>query len=781
MSMKKAHWRFTVAMTALIWPASAAWSQVSAPEVGTAQPAPVSQTPAATADEEARAGPPRGAVEASMGEILVIARKRDRAEEIQDVPIAITAFDAARLEVRGFDNIQDISFSMPNVALDTIGSAPTSAGFSIRGLSTTSSIQSLEPAVGMFVDGVYLAVLTGVVSDTFDIGSIEILRGPQGTLFGRNVTGGAVLVNTKRPSQDFGVEGVARLTTGLSSPAGMEYTAGLAVTGPLTSTISARLAGYFRKDHGYARNRANKFLPTLNGGDSRLPNSETWFVRPSILWEPTDNFSALLRYEHFEHDGTMLPNQNQANFDPDSFGFAINYLGLSKTNVDNVTGEINLEIGPGTITNIANYRKMHDVFGNDLDGTINTAFHLTQFTGSEQYSDELRYAGTIGILDFTIGGYAYRANLEQIEARLLGTLVQSGGGRQKTTSYAVFTENQVHLTDKLTGLFGIRYTHERKKAAITQISAAAKCGNTFPVLGSRPCIVDAVDSDSWGLLGFKGGLEYEFNAEVMAYATFTRGFRSGGYNIRQAVSFSPLPFDEEQVDAYEVGLKSTYLDGRMRTNVAFFWNDVSDFQRTISVAVPVPPFTIQTTQNAAGARFRGFEFDQAFKVTDQFLLSGYVGYIDAEYTSLNADVNGDGVINNRDFALELPRAPEWSYGAQVAYDLPVGENLVSAVVSVDHRAHTFFTDSNLGRMPAITMLNGRLSYAMANGVKFALFGQNLLNEVVHGSLTPIGALFDASGRFPIRTDPSIGPAPTGTLSPIVQRPRTIGLEVNFSF
>lgn len=723
---------------------------------------------------------PVGAVEATTAEILVTARKRARAEEIQDVPIAITAFDDARLEARGFDNIADISFSMPNVALDTIGSAPTSAGFSIRGLSTTSSVQSLEPAVGMFIDGAYLAVLTGIVTDTFDIGSIEILRGPQGTLFGRNVTGGAVLVNTKRPSRNFGVEGLARYTTGFDSPAGPDYTVGLAVTGPLSDTLSARLAGYYRKDTGYGRNRALE-LVNLPRKDKRLPDSDTWFIRPSILWEPTDDISLIVRYEHFESDGTTIPNQNQANFDPDQFDFAMNFHGFSKTKVDNVTAQLDVDIGPGTITNIANYRKMDDAFANDLDGTINTAFHLSQFTGSKQYSDELRYAGTLGQLDFTVGAYAYHADLEQVEARLLGTAVQSGGGTQETTSYALFSENELHITDKLSALFGARYTWEKKKAAITQISAAAKCGSAFPIDESRPCVVDARGRKSWELFGFKLGSRYEFNKDIMVYATFTRGYRSGGFNIRQAVVFDPIPFDEERLDAYEAGIKATYAGGRLRSNLAVFRNDVSDLQRTISVAVPVPPFTIQTTQNAAGARFQGFEFDQTVRVRENMVLTGYVGYIDGEYTELDADVNGDGVINATDFALELPRVPKWTYGAQIAYDLPIGDNVLSAVASVDHRTHTFFTDSNLGRMPSITMVGARLSYAMANGIKVALFGQNLLNEVVHGSFTPIGALFDNSGRFPVRTDPTIGPNPAGTLSPIVQRPRTIGVELSVNF
>jgi len=713
-----------------------------------------------------------------LEEIVVTARKRT--EGLQDVPVAVTALDAARLEARGFKNIQDISFSIPNVALDTIGSNSTSANFAIRGLGATSSVQSLEPSVGTFVDGAYLAVNAGVVTDTFDIERIEVLRGPQGTLFGRNVTGGAVLIETKRPSQTMGGSILARGSTGLSAPADGDYVLGAAWTGPLSDAIAVRLAGYYHQDDGYGRNLAVRVQPSINNGDDTSPDNKTWFIRPSILFEPNSEVSLLTRYEHLENDGTGMPLQNWANFREGTFDFSTNEVGISKTKVDNVNVEFNLKGGPGALTNLFNYRNLRDVFALDADGTINTLFHASGYTGSKQYSDELRYAGTVGKLDFTVGAYAYKAELKAVEGRLIGATVQSGGGTQKTTSYAVFTENQFHVTDQLSAIFGLRYTHEKKTAAITQISAAAKCGAIYPA-GNTPCVVDARGGKTWNMFGFKVGGQYEFNDDTQAYASFTRSFRSGGFNLRQALPISPIPFDEEGLDAFEVGLKSTYLDGRARTNIAVFQNSATDLQRAVAVPITVSPFVLQTTANAGNARFTGFEVEQTFKPTSDFLLSAHVGYTHSKYTSIRYDLNADGLVNQKDLALKPPRAPKWSYGAQASYDLPIGGRSLTTFVSFDHRAANFFSDDNRGRVPAVDMLDARLSYKVSSQVVVAAFANNLLNDVVYGVVAPTGAFIDRSGNYPVLVTPRFGATPMSSQSSIVQRPRNIGVELRVTF
>lgn len=748
----KRYWMISVAAVALAAPINVAWA----------------------ADAE----PVRGAVDVGLSEVIVTARKRE--ETLQEVPVAVSAFDTARLEARGFDNVQRISFSMPNVALDSVGSSPSSASFAIRGMGGTSSVQSLEPGVGTFVDGAYLAVNAAVVSDTFDVENVQVLRGPQGTLFGRNVTGGAVLINTKRPSFERGGEVLARAETGLDAAASAAYTLGAAVTGPLSDKIAFRLSGYYKHEGGYGRNLARVLNPATNA-PKRGASGDTWFIRPSILFEPNDGVSLLVRYEHLEHSGDAMPIQTWANFKRgETFDFSNNYPGHSETKLDNVTAELNVEAGPGTITNVFNYRNLRDGFSFDNDGTVNALIDPSVYTGSKQYSNELRYSGTVSIVDFTVGGYAYWHDLKSVENRRFSTGLQSGGGLQKNKSLALFTENQVHITERLTAILGARWTTERKRAAISQIGPLQRCGVIFPAANVN-CILDARNAKRWNTFGFKLGAQYKFTDDVMAYGSFTRGFRSGGFNLRQTLPLDPIPFDEEQLDAIEVGLKATYFDGRARTNIAVYSNKANNYQRTVLVPIPVSPFNVQTTSNAADAKFEGFEIEQTIKVSDRILVTGYVGHIKAKYTSLSFDVNGDGVINARDYALKPTRVPKYSYGAQFSYEQPVGDSVLSAVVSIDHRDSNFFSDNNQGKISSVDMLGARLTYAMPSGLTVALFANNLLNDVVYGGATPTGSLIDTSGRLPLYTYPELGVNPVGTLSPIVQRPRSIGVEVRMNF
>lgn len=714
-------------------------------------------------------------------EIIVSARKR--AESIQDVPVTVTAFDSKRLESMGFRNLQDISFAAPNVVLDSVGSNKSSAAFTIRGLTATSSIQSLEPAVAVFVDGVYMSANAGIVTDSYDIESIEVLRGPQGTLFGRNVTGGAVLINTKNPSQEFGFDAMAGLEEG------PEYRVGMAVTGGLTETVSARMAMYYRDDSGFMDNVAPDLNPSLAHLDGEGPETETLILRPSILWEPSEGLSFLAKYEHMRTDGDMMWSQNLANFDGNEFEASVDEPGFSETEVDSLTLQLDWETEAGTLTNVFNYRQMEDIFLTDIDGTRLHIFHTSVFTGIEQISNELRFTGKVGKLDYTAGIYLFDAELKAMELRSIASnaVRQSGGGVQDTLSLAAFTEMSYHFTDKFSGIFGLRYTVEEKDANISEIGPALSCGFVYPIEGDVDCRVDAVDSDEWNLLGFKIGGQYEFSDQMQGYAHLTRGFRSGGYNIRDAFSGSPVldgsappPFDEEELNALEIGLKSDWLDGRARTNIALFWNDADDLQRDVQISVPGPVPTVQVTANSADATFKGIEFEGSLELTDNLLLSASFGYIDFEYDKLLYDISGDGILNDVDKGLTFPRMPETTWGVGFVHTMEFAAGgVLTSRLNYDYRDDQFFTDNNLGPMPEVEMLTARIGYAMTNGFTVSVYGRNLLDEVVYGGMTPLRGLLDSTGALPIYPAPGAG-AGFGTLSPIVQDGRTFGIELSYS-
>ena len=243
-----------------------------------------------------------GASSSLLEEVTVTARKRE--ENAQEVPIAISAYTGEQLEALKIRDLRGLSVAMPNVAMDDIGTFRGVANFSIRGLGINSSIPGIDPTVGVFIDGVYLTQNAGVVLDMFDIESIEVLRGPQGTLFGRNVTGGAVLVNTKKPTDEFELSLRGAVDGNPNGDGGTNYYLMGAVGGAITDSFAARLSVYHNEDDGWFENLAT--------GET-FGESSTTIYRPSFIWEPSNDLRLTLRWEHFETDGQGPASQNHPN------------------------------------------------------------------------------------------------------------------------------------------------------------------------------------------------------------------------------------------------------------------------------------------------------------------------------------------------------------------------------------------------------------------------------------------------------------------------------------
>ena len=272
----------------------------------------------------------QGATSVLLEEIVVTARKRE--ESLMDVPISVSAYSSDQLEVLKVRDIQSLSVGLPNVAFDDIGTTRGVANFSIRGLGINSSIPSIDPTVGTFIDGVYLGTNAGVVFDVFDLDSIEVLRGPQGTLFGRNVTGGAVLLNSKAPSEEF--EGKIKASIEGGGEDLNKYFMG-SVGGSVSDTLAAKISFYTNQDDGYFLNRFN---------NEAFGEQDTVSVRPMVVWTPNDNLSITAIYDYFDSDGDGPASQNHVNgfgvtnaatnFDRDSLDFSIDNGGFLSTRSD---------------------------------------------------------------------------------------------------------------------------------------------------------------------------------------------------------------------------------------------------------------------------------------------------------------------------------------------------------------------------------------------------------------------------------------------------------------
>jgi iron complex outermembrane receptor protein len=685
-----------------------------------------------------------------FGTIVVTATKSAQAQDVQDVPIAVTAFGAQQLDEQKVRSLENLSYSAPNVQFEDVGTAPGFANFSIRGLGINSSIPSIDPTVGVFVDGVYMGISAGILFDTFDLEGVEVLRGPQGLLFGRNVTGGAVVVRTKAPSDEL------RIDARLARETGPSTIASASVSGPLIQdTLSAKLAVYYNDDQGF-------FTNEFNGNDDFGAN-ETRILRGALKFTPSDTVEIIGRYENGRVRGDGAVVSNFGLFPRESFRVSVDEEGLNEGDWDQATLEINIDtaFGDGVITNIAGYRSYSATVISDIDSSPNFVFHADTFTDQSQFSNELRYAGTFGSFDVTAGVYYFEQEMNYVERRRIfaGAVNVSGGGRQDQKTFGAFVSTDWHLSDAWTINAGFRYTYEKKDVQVANLA-----GDLCDPLGTQTCSAYGfVDEESWNDPTFKLGVQWQPNDDTQAYASFSRGFRSGGYNFRNGTpGIEPGPFDAETLDAWEIGLKQD-IAGVARVNLAVFQTDVADLQREIIRPV-LPQGTAQVIRNSADLRIRGLEAEAQVRIGDYFTLSGQLGYVDGEYQDIFFDLNADGAIDSADFALQPPRLAPWTYGITGAfeYDFRGGE-VFNARLGFSHRDASWSNDANTGLLSKADMLDGNVSITSADDRwTLSLYGRNLLDDQTEGNVSPLPF-------FPGSTFSSIN------------KGRVIGVELKFDY
>ncbi|MGK6320266.1 TonB-dependent receptor [Sphingomonas sp. DT-204] len=735
----------TTAVIAII-PSGAALAQTTPAPAADPQdkPAPTQGAVAAQPPLDATSSPddPDGAAgDDSRGgfeDIVVTATKRGEPQNVQAVPFAVTAFGSKQLEESHFTNLQSLSYKMPNVSLGQAGTTPGYANFSIRGLGINSSIPSIDPTVGVFVDGTYLGVSAGLVFGNFDLEGLEVLRGPQGLLFGRNVTGGAVVLRTTTPSNTFHADLSAQISTG------PEYRATAVVTGPLVKDmVQAKIAVYYNKDEGYFHNEFN--------GNDHLGESRTFIVRPALRLSPDDRFEMILRYEFGEYDGDGAVATNHGLYPIDSFGVNIDNEGFAHNHWHMASIETNVpvSIGDGTITNIMSYRNYYSRVSNDIDASPELRFNGGNTTDQRQMSEELRYAGTFNNLDVTTGLYYFYQQIDYVEERILnlGATHLAGGGRQRQNSYGIFASFDWHFSPSLTLNVGGRYTYETKAVRVANLVAN---GCNYALL---TCNFTFTDDNGWGGFTPRVGVQWKPDDQTQVYAFWTKGFRSGGYNFRNVFpAVAPGPFDDEVQSSYEIGVKKDV--GRiLRINAAAFWNQIDNVQREIQIPV-VGVGTSQQIVNAANARVRGVEGEVTLRPGAGFTISGQFGYTEGNYTDVLFDLNNDRVINELDFGLQLPRLAPWTYGASLGWTHQFDDINISANISINHNDAQWYNDANTGRLRAADMLDANL--ALRRGpYTVSLYGTNLLDVATYSAEAPL-AFFAGSTFAPLNKGRVIG-------------------------
>ncbi len=713
---------------------------------------------------------PKSDADAILADIVVTATKKAIGTNVQKTPVAMSAFGEEQIKAMQIKDVSQVAFKAPSVAMDDIGTSKGVANFTIRGLGVNSSIPSIDPAVGVFVDGMYLGMNSGVVFDAFDLKSVEVLRGPQGVLFGRNVTGGAVLINSTDPSDTLRYDFKASATSGLRGTGG-NYTVSGVVRGPLVEDLlSAKLGVYYNKDDGW-------FDRTVGTGKETFGQSRTVLVRSGLKFTPASWMSLLVKYEHGESHGDGPASQSHTNgsgiagawgnFARNTFDFAIDEKGYFDANWNQITGQLEASVGSGKITNIAAYRGFKQTALTDVDSSPRDLFHANFDVNQKQYSNELRYNVKLAdLVDLTTGFFYFTQKMAYNEHRRLlgGARHQYGGGYQDQETIGLFANGDVRVSDALTLSAGLRWSHESKKDKIASLTRNVNL--PCDVLAGT-CPYDFSGNISKGSWSPRLGFQYTVSTSLRAYGNYARAYRAGGFNFRNTaadtVNFGPGPFGDEKVDSFELGFKSEPF-ARAKFNVAAFYTKVGDMQREINLSDPVAG-VVQVIKNTADARIMGLEADFALPLAKGVVLDGSLGYVDGKYTRVVFDLNGDGVLNDADKALAIPRlAPVTAnIGLTAERDLPVlGDTTLR--LSYAHRDASPYTDNNRGMLNAADRIDASVAVKVMDGRgSITLFGQNLTNNVQIGGDTQLPATL---GGNPLG----------GTLAPL-SRGRVIGLEL----
>ncbi len=659
--------------------------------------------------------------EISMEEIVVRARKRD--ENIQDIPIAITAFSGNFLKDRGTSSLDEIAGLVPNMTSGGTGSSASNV-FSIRGLSTTANNPGIETGIGLYVDEVYIGRSFAFMSTLMDIDRVEVLRGPQGTLFGRNTVGGAISVFTALPKDHF--EASADATYGNYDLVQVRGEVG----GPLVADkVFAKISAAYRERDGYLEDFAT---------GAKYNNEDTWSTRAKILVKASENLEMILTGDYTTDDNItdIMDVRSGALAGADAFPLTDRKIGTdfeSFAGRENygVSGQLNWKTDNYELTSVTAYRS------HETDGLLDQDFSVADvsFTGrrekQSQFSQELRLSSSASNrFNYILGVYYFHQSEDALTTANLGADVLGAGETAFTSAdvkgdaWAGFGSFNYDISDRIALSGGLRYTYEDKK--INYAQTLSDGAFLMPILGIAVPIAPLTNDLSDSAVTGNVSLSYKPVDDVTLYASYGRGYKSGGFNATLlGVSQSDLSFAPEYLDSYEIGLKTSWLEDRVRLNIAAFYMDYSDKQeQTLSG-------TTFIVSNSSSARSKGFEVELAARPHEQLEFTGGFGYTDAYYSNYpgcSVDGVGDPVdcSGNR-----LQNAPKYTANFAARFDQPVSSNLnFYAQGDISYRSTSFLQVENTPQYihDKLTLVNARIGFENADKAwNIAFWGKNIFN------------------------------------------------------
>ncbi len=684
------------------------------------------------------------AQEASDGieEVVVTARKRE--ENIQETALSVSALSARDIENRVPTDIRDLAADSPNLIIDDLQQGPGSpTAIFIRGVGVSDVEKNFDPTTGVVLDGVFIGANSGAMLKTIDLESVEILRGPQGTLFGRNTVAGVINLTRTKPTGERG--GKIKIGYGDYDTRVID---GILNIG--TPEAAFKITGTHREQNeGYLTN-------AVDGQD--LGREEYTQITFNSLFQINDNLEVELTLtdEQQDQDAHTALNLGGATtwwcavYGQCSPGLGIPQSGDRYTVYNNEPKrrDASFESYTGILElrwELSDYYKLDYIFGRkttdeevdqDWDGTPLTLYHTDRRADYEQASHEIRLTSDLdGPLNYVVGLYKWDSEYTiPMESRigffdLFGAVPTEDPlivvpvynyTHQETDSIAVFFEADYDINDQITLTIGGRYIDEEKS------SNACQGGGPYPDCG----VMDTDADKSWTKFTPKVAVSYQANEDLHFYASYSQGYRSGGFNGRWGNEFSATrPYKPETVTSIEVGVKSTLLDNRLRVNVAIFDMEYEDKQLDVDIPDTLAALGRQTvTDNVAEASFKGIELELNALITQNFSIDLNVGYLDPSYDDFFADFNGSGAAADFTY-LEPLRAPDLTWTLGLTYEWEAGPGLAYVRASAHHigEHHTSQLNSPTTFNKEQTLVDLSMNYEI-NNTLIALFGKNLTEE-----------------------------------------------------
>ena len=794
----------TALALALAWSAvGQAQDRTAAPTTGTpVSPATPADTPVVPAAEAASQTAPAPSASApapageGLGDIVVTAQRRE--QRLQDTPVSVTVLSANGLESRGITNLAGVSNFAPNLELHPTnrpaGGGSSFAGY-IRGVGTGDFQFPTDPGIGVYVDDVYLARSVGGLLSLEDIARVEVLKGPQGTLYGRNTIGGAINVVTTEPLLTGDMTGQLRGRVGTYG----RVDGSVSINAPLIDdTLGAKLSVSYLTDRGYGTR--------LTDG-AHYASENRFIVRGGIKWQITPGVTFKLNADYtrqrqnppsgyeiaFVPSGPTVAkiaryNQYAAPYlnaslglptgtiydgrfvSPDPYHIYSQQAQQDDSDIGGVSGIFTIDVAPNvTLKSITAWRNVDALINVDGDQTPYPLQQSRTKLYDNQYSEELQLGGTAldGRLNVLIGGYLFREKGNSsvytnsfsgiyealIAAKLTPTAADVGDTYttffDQADSQAIFSQETLKLTDTLSLTVGGRFNHDRKRYATSV---------TRPQNGTIAVPLSTAVAN-WNSFTPKVGVDWKPVRDVLLYASYAKGFKSGGFGASTVASTPTPEYNPERLTSYEAGAKTSWLNNRLTLNVAGFYSQYRDIQLTVQSVDAVTNANLRTTRNAGASNIKGFEFEaSAIPMTGLNLNLG-VGYVDAKFDTLTAAAITSGfVLDSR-----VPQIPDWSINGGVEYRFTAGGRWTLRADG-SYKGSQFLTAADpTSYQSPYALLNARVAWRpdALNGVELAVEGTNLTDNIhdYYKATLP----------------------PTGQYVAIPDRPREVFVSARFTF